>query len=78
MLGKSIPVNTGLTPTLSEMAVTAAGARLGHRKFGGGRGVLGGFTGGMTGLAAGTAAGNIIEGERRRRNALENEQDGSL
>jgi len=77
MMGRSIPLTTGLTPAIAAIAGTAAGARLGHRRFNN-RGVIGGFGGGMTGLAVGSAVGNIIEGERRRRNALENEQDGSL
>jgi hypothetical protein len=32
--------------------------------------------GGMAGLATGQVGGNIIEGERRRRNSLENQMQG--
>ena len=37
-----------------------------------------GFGGGLAGLAVGQIAGNIIESERRRRNTVENELDGTL
>ena len=70
ILGRSLPVSTGVIPTASAILGTALGARYGHRS--GKRGVKGGLIGGMTGVAAGTVAGSIIEGERRRRNGLEN------
>ena len=73
MLGRSLPVTTGVVPFLGALAGTAAGARIGHAHK---RGAMGGLAGGMAGLAVGSAAGNIIENERRRRNSLENQMDG--
>lgn len=64
-LGRSIPVTTGITPFVGAVAGTMAGVRTR-------RPIKGGFLGGTAGLAAGTALGNVIEGERRRRNAEEN------
>ena len=72
MFGRSVPLATGVLPAAGAILGTAQGARIGHRKFDR-RGAIGGFIGGMAGLGVSTAAGNIIEGERRRRNALENE-----
>ena len=37
-----------------------------------------GFLGGLAGLAAGQVGGSMIENERRRRNTVENELDGTL
>ena len=71
-LGRSLPVTTALIPTAASIIGTAEGARRGARV---GRGVRGGFLGGMASLAAGSLTGNLLEQERRRRNALENEQD---
>ena len=65
-LGRSLPVTTGLTPFATALAGGAIGVR-------GGRPIRGGLIGGMAGLAAGQVAGNIIEAERRRRNAIENQ-----
>jgi hypothetical protein len=36
---------------------------------------MGGVGGGMAGLAAGQVVGQLLEGERRRRNAIENESN---
>ena len=41
-----------------------------------GKAAIGGLVGGIGGVSAGIAAGNIIEQERRRRNAAENLADG--
>ena len=62
-LGRSLPIATGIMPTAAAIAGTAYGARRGP-----GRGLA-------TGLLSSGAAmltGNIIEGERRRRNAESN------
>ena len=73
MLGRSLPVTTGVVPFLGALAGTAAGARIGHAR---GKGAIGGIGGGMAGLAVGSVAGNIIENERRRRNSIENQMEG--
>ena len=78
-LGRSLPLITGIMPTAAAIAGTAYGARVGDRmKDAQGRqmhrGVRGGLIGGGVSLAASTILGNIIEGERRRRNAEENNQ----
>jgi len=39
------------------------------------RPIIGGVGGGMAGLAAGQIVGQLLEGERRRRNAIENESN---
>ena len=70
MLGRSLPVTTGLVPFTAALAGTALGGRYGHRQHQ--KGAMGALVGGLGGVAAGTAVGNIIEGERRRRNGLEN------
>ena len=49
------------------------GARYGKQKP-----IRRGVAGGFAGLAVGQIAGNIIESERRRRNTVENELDGTL
>ena len=59
MMGRSLPVTTGVIPFATALAGTAAGARYGKRPG------LHGFLGGMAGLTAGTVTGNIIEQERR-------------
>ena len=71
-LGRSLPVTTALIPAAAAIAGTAEGARYGARS---GRGVRGGFLGGMGALAVGSLTGNLLEQERRRRNALDNETD---
>ena len=78
-LGRSLPLATGIMPTALAIAGTAAGARIGDQmKDQQGRqmhrGVRGGLIGGGVSLAASTILGNVIEGERRRRNAEENNQ----
>lgn len=70
ILGRSLPVTTGIIPTASAIAGTLIGARVGHHRYG--KGASGGLAGGMTGAMAGIAVGNIIEGERRRRNGIDN------
>lgn len=73
-LGRSLPVTTGVVPYLSALAGGVAGARYGQRTN---RAAIGGLTGGMAGLVTGQVTGNIIEQERRRRNSVENELQGS-
>ena len=70
-LGRSLPVTTGIIPFASAVAGGAMGVR-------GARPIKQGFIGGLAGLAAGQVGGNIIENERRRRNTVENELDGTL
>ena len=72
-LGRSLPVTTGIVPFASAVAGAAAGAR-----YGGQKPIRRGVAGGFAGLAVGQVAGNIIETERRRRNTVENELDGTL
>lgn len=64
-LGRGLPVTTGVVPFLGAVAGGAAGVMRP-------RPIRGGFVGGMAGLAAGQIGGNLIEQERRRRNAAEN------
>ena len=66
-LGRSLPVNTGLLPTATALAGTTIGARRG--------GIKGGLLGGALSTAGGMLAGNLLEDERRRRNAQENQID---
>ena len=73
MLGRRLPLTTGVVPFGSAVAGAALGG-----KYGGEKPVRRGFMGGMVGLAVGQIAGNIIENERRRRNTVENELDGTL
>lgn len=68
-LGRSLPVTTGIIPYASALAGGMAGLRIGGEQ----RRIRGGLIGGFAGLAAGQVAGNIIEAERRRRNAIENQ-----
>ena len=70
-LGRSLPVSTGIVPFASAVAGGAMGVR-------GARPIKQGFLGGLAGLAAGQVGGSIIENERRRRNTVENELDGTL
>ena len=69
-LGRSLPVTTGVIPYLTSLAGGVAGARRGAKSN---RAAMGGLGGGTAGLVVGQVAGNIIEQERRRRNASENE-----
>ena len=73
MLGRSLPLTTGVVPFASAVAGAALGGKYGKEKP-----VRRGFMGGLAGLAVGQIAGNIIESERRRRNTVENELDGTL
>ena len=68
-LGRSIPLTTGILPTMTAIAGTALGARRGRMP------IQSGFIGGMSGAIGGMAVGNSIEDERRRRNAAENKLD---
>jgi hypothetical protein len=91
-LGRSLPVTTGIVPFASAVAGAALGAaNLGpktgdaaqtlnpvKRQFGSDKPIRRGFMGGLAGLAVGQVTGNIIENERRRRNTVENELDGTL
>ena len=73
-LGRSLPVTTGVIPYATSLAGGVLGARMGAPR---GKAAISGLGGGMTGLVAGQVIGNIIEGERRRRNAQENLADTS-
>ena len=75
MLGRSLPVTTGVVPYSVALAGGVAGAMRGQR---GKRAAIGGLVGGLGGLAAGQIVGNVIENERRRRNTVENELDRTL
>jgi len=92
-LGRSLPVTTGLIPYLSAVAggvagvMPSLGAATGDaiqtpnpimRQLGSDKPIRRGFFGGLAGLAAGYGGGRIIEEIRRRRNAAENELDGTL
>ena len=74
-LGRSLPVTTGFTPFIGAVAGGTAGLRA--RRVGQGA-ITAGTLGGFGGLAAGSVLGNALEQERRRRNKLENEQNGEL
>lgn len=67
-LGRSLPLTTGIVPFASSVAGGALGVRTG-------RPIKNGFLGGLAGLAAGQVGGNLLEAERRRRNAADNEID---
>ena len=72
-LGRSLPATTAGIPYATALAGTVAGAMAGRGR---GKAAIGGLVGGMGGVTAGIGAGNIIEDERRRRNAAENLADG--
>ena len=72
-LGRSLPATTAGIPYLTALAGTVGGAMAGRGR---GKAAIGGLVGGMGGVTAGIGAGNIIEDERRRRNAAENLADG--
>ena len=72
-LGRSLPATTAGIPYATALAGTVAGAVAGRSR---GKAAIGGLVGGMGGVSAGIAAGNIIEQERRRRNAAENLTEG--
>ena len=67
MFGRSMPLTTAGIPVLSAMAGTVAGVR--NKKAP----IRSGIIGGVIGNAAGQVVGHMIENERRRRNAAENE-----
>ena len=71
-LGRSLPLTTAVIPTAAAIAGTAIGAGRGVRR---GKGVRDGLIGGLGSLAAGSLVGNLLEGERRRRNAETNTID---
>lgn len=73
MLGRSVPLTTGVVPFTTALLGTAAGAKYGQRTK---QAAMGGLAGGTGGALIGTALGNIIEGERRRRNSVENQMEG--
>lgn len=68
-LGRSLPVTTGIVPYLGALAGGVAGVR--NKKMP----IRAGVAGGMAGLAVGQIAGQLLENERRRRNAVENQLD---
>ena len=70
MLGRSLPATTGIIPTASAIAGTLIGARVWPPSLW--QRCIWWTCRWMTGALAGIAAGNIIEGERRRRNGIEN------
>ena len=70
MLGRSLPITTGVVPFASALAGNLVGARIGHSRYK--KGAAGGLVGGLGGLAVGTVGGATIENERRRRNGIEN------
>ena len=72
-LGRSLPLTTGVIPYASALAGGVVGAIQGAKSK---RAAIGGLGGGMTGLVVGQVGGNIIEQERRRRNAEENLAQG--
>ena len=65
-LGRSLPATTAGIPYATALAGTVAGAVAGRGR---GKAAIGGLLGGMGGVSVGIAGGNIIEQERRRRNA---------
>ena len=71
-LGRSLPVTTGLLPTAAALAGTTIGAARGQKT---GHADRSGLIGGALSTAGGMLAGNLLEQERRRRNAQENQID---
>ena len=72
MLGQSLPLTTGAIPYASALAGGVLGGRAGVRDK---RAAMGALVGGLGGLAAGTGVGGMVEAERRRRNAMANDED---
>ena len=66
ILGRALPLTTGLVPFASALGGAALGVR-------GKRPIRGGMIGGTAGLVAGTAAGLVTEELRRRASAASNE-----
>jgi len=72
-LGRSLPVNTALIPFAGAVAGGMAGVAKRPDAMGRDRhAVKRGLIGSAIGTAAGMTLGNLLEGERRRRNAAEN------
>ena len=65
-LGRSLPITTAILPAAVGIAGTTWGARGGTKR---------GLLYGLGSTAAGMVGGNLLEQERRRRNAAENELD---
>ena len=81
-LGRSLPLTTGVIPYATSLIGGVLGARRGARRVdaqgkAAPNAAMQGLLGGTAGVAVGTAVGNIIEQERRRRNSVENELEGS-
>ena len=70
MLGSTIPVTTGIVPYATSLAGGILGGRTGRGK---GKVAQRALLGGLAGTAGGMAVGNLLEAERRRRNAADNE-----
>jgi hypothetical protein len=65
-LGRSLPISTALLPAATAIAGTTYGATKRNKP------IQKGFAYGMAGAIGGRVIGNIIENERRKRNAAEN------
>ena len=65
-LGRSLPVTTAILPAAVGIAGTTWGARGGTKR---------GLIAGLASTAAGMVGGNLLEDERRRRNAAANQRD---
>ena len=81
-LGRSLPLTTGVVPFTTALIGGVLGARRGAKRLDAQgkpapNAAMQGLLGGTAGVAVGTAVGNIIEQERRRRNSVENELEGS-
>ena len=90
-LGRSIPLSTTVAPFAAATAGAMAGVsylgaegtkdpetnrfKVTKHGYGSDKPIMRGVAGGMGGFIAGQAIGSLIEGERRRRNAAENERD---
>ena len=65
-LGRSLPITTAILPAAVGIAGTTWGARGGTKR---------GLIAGLASTAAGMVGGNLLEDERRRRNAAANQRD---
>ena len=70
LLGKTLPVTTGVVPFATALAGGVLGGRAGVKNK---RAASGALLGGLAGTAGGMAVGNLLEAERRRRG--QEEQD---